>query len=813
MGDKEAVAQHKISSEKYENTELLLPRLARWSQEQPDKLAHSFYKDDGETLVQQYTYREFDVKTRALSRMLVASKKQGGYGIKPGTCVMLVYPPSLDFMVAFVACLRVGIIAVPVFPPDPTQLRKSLFMFTSIQEDCGATVALTNSLYSWAKKISSIKNFFSRSSTSWPEMTWIQTDGTLKEIPLEIFPEVNFPDEEEVAFLQYTSGSTSAPKGVVLKHGTLSHNLGLICRSIGGCSTTLEVAWLPQYHDMGLIGAYLGCLYCGGTGHYVSPISFLRDPVVWLKMLSKYQATHTQIPNFALRLALRKYNAKKEKPELDLSKLDHIFNAAEPILPEDCKDFFDTFGPMGLKTTAIAPGYGLAEHTVYVCDGSHTILTVEKESIQKSKIVIRSQAALDKIPAHTPDNCHNLVSCGNLGAKGNPSVKLIIVDMETLKRKNDDEVGEIWIDSPSKAAGYWGNKQKSEEDFFAAGPPADGDPEGFQRKYLRTGDLGFIHDSELYVCGRSKDLIIIRGRNHYPQDLERCIEKADPLLRPGCSAAFSVPSTSGEQLVIVAEVRDAKELGTAAEARQRVQVLVEELMRTYGVGPNVVVIIRPRTVPKTTSGKIARSRAKRSYMGNPQSKEDELQVLFKWTQGDVVVRSEVNVGGGSKTDEPSRPRNDALLDSPEAKKLLASLKEEIILLLPEDSGVTPESIDERRSLLQLGLDSMLLEQFKSTLEAEHNVEVDIEMLFQNVATLETVVELILAPEETLAMLREEVEKNRVEEPEEDSSTSGGGGEKIAPEGSAQPQYVDVDDSEDVKKQESSPCSNSGCVIC
>ena len=187
-----------MASEKYEGFELLLPRFHRWAQEQPTKLAHSFYKDDGETLVSQYTYAELDQQTRALSRALLASKADGGYGIERGKCVVLVYPPSLDFVVAFIACLRAGIIAVPVFPPDPTQLRKSLYMFTSIQSDCGATVALTNSLYSWAKKVSSIKNFFSRGSGSWPEMTWIQTDSTMREIPLDKLPEVPFPDEEEV---------------------------------------------------------------------------------------------------------------------------------------------------------------------------------------------------------------------------------------------------------------------------------------------------------------------------------------------------------------------------------------------------------------------------------------------------------------------------------------------------------------------------------------------------------------------------------------------------------------------------------------
>lgn len=368
----------------------------------------------------------------------------------------------------------------------------------------------------------------------------------------------------------------------------------------------------------------------------------------------------------------------------------------------------------------------------------------------------------------------------------------------------------------------------------------------FQR-YLRTGDLGFIYENELFVCGRVKDLIIVRGRNHYPQDLERCIESAEPLLRPGCSAAFAVTEEgSSEEIVIVAEVRDVKAVADTVAADVLVQKLVQQLTQTYGVVPNNIILVAPRTIPKTTSGKIARTRARWAFLGRPQSVGDTLQVLHKWHRGDLditassISRDSSGIGhaGASTTANfatndgnsvqsafnaaTARPRNVKLLESTKGKEIMKQLKEEVVLLLPEDSGVSPDSLDERRPLLQLGLDSMVLEQLRSTLESDHGVEgMSTEMLFLNSVSLEALVELVLDTETTLEWMTNEVEKYHQEHAGENESVHDAteslkvqnkNADKVAPE----PQKLVMMNEQneaaetDIRSDEDSSCCN--CVI-
>lgn len=362
-------------------------------------------------------------------------------------------------------------------------------------------------------------------------------------------------NQTDLAFLQYTSGSTSEPKGVMISHLNLADNLTKITNELKAGEDTVVVSWLPQYHDMGLIGSYLGILYCGGSGFYMSPLTFLQRPVMWIEAISRFNGTHLQAPNFAFKLTARKFDASKyTKDSLNLSTVRHIINAAEPVTEESITAFNDTFAPFGLKKEVMFPTYGLAEHTVFVCSGGKQRLTVSKHALEVDRNVV--EITDKEISANTVSR---MIGCG---FPSHQNVDVKIVSTETLQVLSEDKVGEIWIRSASKAGGYYMKQEITNREFFAQ---VGVDPDQSQDNttnakdgYLRTGDLGFLHKDELFVCGRLKDLIIIGGRNYYPQDLEATAEATDARLRPGCSAAFTVDPISGsdEQVAIVLELRE-----------------------------------------------------------------------------------------------------------------------------------------------------------------------------------------------------------------------------------------------------------------
>lgn len=539
---------------------LLLEALAKWVKVCPDKTVFTYLKDDGSERV-SITYKELDVRTRAISEHLLVSA-----GLTKGARVLLVFEPSLQYIVAFIACVRAGIIAVPVFPPHPNKLKKDMAMFVTIAANCGAEVALTSAEYNSNKRLADMRNMFSKDGAKWPELKWIVVDDIPSSLPTIEEDKVSLPTD--TCFLQYTSGSTSEPKGVMISHANLAHNLSCIIEELKAGEDTIVVSWLPQYHDMGLIGSYLGCLYCGGSGYYMSPYAFVKQPLLWLQLVSKYRGTHLQAPNFAYALTARRFRSLKKplSPPLDLSCIRHMINAAEPVMEKDLRAFYDSFRPSGLNDGVVFPTYGLAEHTVLVCSGGAQTLRVDKKALEidgnvqlveakeSPALAKETSAAADlaggaessDAVARVDDSTATIVGCGYPFRKrvDIAPVEVVIVAVEAvgsdaggsqeLKHLGEDKVGEIWIHSPSKACGYWGNPEKSEEDF---GATLAADPE---KKYLRTGDLGFLHAEELFICGRLKDLIIIRGRNHYPQDIERCVESTTNQLRPGRSAAFPV---------------------------------------------------------------------------------------------------------------------------------------------------------------------------------------------------------------------------------------------------------------------------------
>src|SRR6266536_714029 len=475
------------------------------AEDQPDRLGYTFLAD-GETEELELTYGQADLRARAIAASLRDA------GATPGDRAVLLLPPGLDYVNAFFGCLYAGVVAVPVYPPDPFQLERTLPRLLAILHDAGPVVALT---------ISPLLGYLDELTGRAPELDalrWVAVDDVADLAATDGGPATVEPDA--TAMLQYTSGSTSAPKGVMLSHGNLLHNSGLIQHLFRTTPQSRGASWLPPYHDMGLIGGLIQPLYAGCPVVLMSPLHFLQDPACWLRAIDRFQVTATGGPNFAYDLCVRKLDPG-EIARLDLSSWRVAFNGAEPIRPETLRRFADTFAPSGFRADAFLPCYGLAEATLIVA-----------------------------------------------GASG-PSARAAAAGA---------------VASPVSVARVAGQDQ---------GTP-----------FLRTGDLGFRHDGGLVVTGRLKDLIIVRGQNHYPQDIEQTAERAAPVLRPGCTAAFLVEDGGYDGgLVLVHEVRRQSGAVDVAHLAARIRQAVAE---EHGLQVHTVVLLRSGGMPKTSSGKVQR---------------------------------------------------------------------------------------------------------------------------------------------------------------------------------------------------------------
>ena len=552
---------------------------------------------DGETKASELTYGELDRRARAIAARLQSMGARGDRAI-------LLYPPGLDYIAAFFGCLYAGVVAVPAYPP---QRKRMLGRLRAVLSDSGASMALAT-----AKIHAGIERLCRQNSgmAEFGDVQWIETDVPAEGI--ETIWRTPSVAGESLAFLQYTSGSTGSPKGVMVSHENLLHNERMIQKAFGHGEHTTVLGWLPLYHDMGLIGNVLQPLYLGRPCVLMSPMHFMQKPFRWLSAISRYHATTSGAPNFAYDLCVRQISLE-EREQLDLSSWSVAFNGAEPIHAGTLDRFANMFGSCGFRREAFYPCYGLAEATLFVAGGEYGAAPIlklaEKAALEKGEVIAASRA---------DSSATRLVGCGCTAV----DQQLVIVNPETCLRCPQGHVGEIWVKGASVAQGYWNREEPTAQTFAATlGDTGEG-------PFLRTGDLGVIHDDELFIVGRLKDLVIIRGRNHYPHDIEATVQDSHSLLRPGCGAVFSIPVDDEEQLVVVQEVAGHSSIALDSVAAGVGRAVTEH----HEVQVYAVVLIKPGTLPKTSSGKVQRHLCRAKFLAH------KLDVLYTTSHPERVER-------------------------------------------------------------------------------------------------------------------------------------------------------------------------------
>lgn len=539
------------------------------AKEQPDQLAYR-YLADGEYDEVVMSYEDLDRRARSIAALLQSSANAGDRAL-------LIFPPGLDFITAYFGCMYAKILAIPAYPPHPARPERNLPIIHRIAADAKPSVALVSTAFlevlNSRKEIKEGFNSIKLLATDTNE-----TDSLADQWKQPVI------SKDDIAFLQYTSGSTTIPKGVMITHGNLIHNMDLIGNCFGVISGMDQgVVWLPPYHDMGLIGGILQPLYSGIPITLLSHLLFLQRPFRWLQTISRLHATISGGPNFAYDLCVKKIKPEQRKL-LDLSSWKVAFNGAEPVYHKTLDQFADYFAPCGFRREAFLPCYGLAESTLLVMGGlrhkSPSILNLKNSSIEKNQVVIINEKTADS---------RVVVSCGqNISDQD-----IKIVNLETLKICKENEIGEIWLKGPSVACGYWNKPSETENTFDARLSDSNEGP------YLRTGDLGFIHEDELYITGRIKNLIISEGKNHYSHDIERTVESSHPAIRQTGCAVFSTTDSGRENVIVIAEI----EHRFVVSSEEIIKIIREAVSVYHGLHVYDIILTKPGRIPKTTSGK------------------------------------------------------------------------------------------------------------------------------------------------------------------------------------------------------------------
>src|SRR5262252_489181 len=545
---------------------------------QPNDRAYVFLSDQGQE-ESVLTFAELDQRASDVAARLAHSQI--------GDRALLLFGPGLDFIIAYFGCLLAGVIAVPLMLP---RRNSSLDSSASILADCSPRFAMTNAHLSSARP-DVLERFEGY------KMEWVILDqGSGRSLDQNrLLPT---PGPEDIAFLQYTSGSSSDPKGVMVTHRNLIENLEMIRVTLGNTARSTYASWVPLYHDMGLILNVLQSLYIGAACVLLAPVTFIQRPLRWLHAIHRYGAEVAGAPNFAFDLCVQRFRADQVK-DLDLSCWKVAINGAEPVRADTIERFTATFRPYGFNPRATNPLYGMAEATLLISGaprGSGPVIrTVSRDAFQRHQLV----------PAASADEAHRVVGCGrNLIGQ-----RIAIVEPDTRRRLAADQIGEVWVGGPHICKGYWRNPEATASAFQAR-------IAGEDEPWLRTGDLGFMDEAgELFITGRIKDIIIVRGINYYPQDIENTVYDSHPALRRNCGAAFSVLTEENqEKVVLVQEVERTHRRDI--EIDEIVACIREAVANEHEIALDSIVLIRPGSIPKTTSGKIQRSAARRMWLQN-----------------------------------------------------------------------------------------------------------------------------------------------------------------------------------------------------
>ncbi|HRC25240.1 MAG TPA: AMP-binding protein, partial [Nitrospira sp.] len=633
----------------------------RWRAEhQPEQPAYVFLRD-GISPDTVLTYRQLDARARS-----IAGHLQSRYAA--GDRLLLVYPPGLEFVQAFWGALYAGLVAVPVPPPDAYRAKVGVARVQRLAEDAGAAGALSTN---------QILELVRAQGTTIPLEQWVICDASRPDSTAQ-WRSIH-PLPSTLAYLQYTSGSTSAPKGVMVSHGNMTAQSRCITEAGRYDADSVTLSWMPHFHDYGLVKGIVQPAWIGRPAYLMSPLTFLKRPLRWLEAIQRYHVTHSGAPNFAYRRCVETI-AAEDRARLDLSGWQVASCGAEPIAHDTIDRFAEAFAPAGFRREAFFPAYGMAEYTLLISlkreSVAPTVLSLDPATLERG-VVSEAKAGIAPV--------RQVVGCG--APVGD--TRVVIAHPETLSRCAVQQVGEIWLAGASTTQGYWNNPEETARTFGATLRDTGEGP------FLRTGDLGFVRDGEVFVTGRLKDLLIVRGRNHYPQDIERTVEQSHRLFRGGGAGAFSVQD-AGEEVVVV--VQEVERQATALAVDDLAAAIRSAVSEQHDLHVSSVIFIKAGSLPKTSSGKLQRRACRDQFLTGQLSIIGKSVLPAPLSQAQATV---VNLEDLRALSSDARRRQ---------------IEQDVQGMIADRLGCSREAIVHDRPIHLLGLDSLM------TAEVSHRVE-------------------------------------------------------------------------------------------